>query len=400
VSESESESESKSDSDLPDFIPAHLIESEPYFDRQSTREERRGGRQAQIPPAREGLPPTYRMRADAHYVDQLTASSTGPALQLLNVDELAPPNDAAAPPPAAFVASVARHKLLQPLLVQRQRGRYRVIDGHKRLAAAIAAGLKEVPCLLHDVDDVEAAALAEAANLLRQEPASAPLPKAPAADTTATIGRELVQSLAAATSSVNLLSPTTAGLSRLVAVDLISAELWRSSCLLEAGRMLRGEKAIALAAVRPTRVLERVAGQMATEARLRGVTLGVKAIDLPSEAMLRTDENLVVVALSSMLLMTFVLVEHVHSANVAISASARTTSAVVFDVSQDAVIVPAPWAERAFDATWIDRPGGVPASVWMLGAQRIAESLGGRVSAMATVVGTTISLTLPISTGA
>jgi ParB-like chromosome segregation protein Spo0J len=46
--------------------------------------------------------------------------------------------------------------------VRRHAGRYQLIGGRKRLAAALAAGIGEVPCIVRDVDEAGAAALAEA----------------------------------------------------------------------------------------------------------------------------------------------------------------------------------------------------------------------------------------------
>jgi ParB family chromosome partitioning protein len=47
-----------------------------------------------------------------------------------------------------FLASVAEVGVRVPLLVTRHDGGYLVIDGHRRLAAAVKAGLAEVPCVL------------------------------------------------------------------------------------------------------------------------------------------------------------------------------------------------------------------------------------------------------------
>jgi ParB family chromosome partitioning protein len=46
---------------------------------------------------------------------------------------------------AAFVASIAEAGILVPLRITPDDGSYRVIDGHRRLAAAIEAGMTEVP---------------------------------------------------------------------------------------------------------------------------------------------------------------------------------------------------------------------------------------------------------------
>ena len=60
----------------------------------------------------------------------------------------------------ALVDSVKRFGVLEPLLVQKREGRYKLLAGHRRFVAARAAGLREVPCLVHRVDDLEAAARA------------------------------------------------------------------------------------------------------------------------------------------------------------------------------------------------------------------------------------------------
>lgn len=114
---------------------------------------------------REGLPPTYRMRADAHYVDQLDAHRDVPVVRLIPTRQIEAadltPGDGA----PAFARSIATHGILQPLLVRRNGQRYQLIAGRRRLGAALMAGLTEVPCVVHDVDPASAAVLAEADNL-------------------------------------------------------------------------------------------------------------------------------------------------------------------------------------------------------------------------------------------
>src|SRR5512144_2976346 len=102
----------------------------------------------ETPAAREGLPPGYRMRHDAHYVDRLSEPAA-PQVQLIRVTDIdgARPNAAAAARDLApLVGSIRRFGLLQPLLVRRHNGRYNLIAGGRRLAAAVAAGVSEVPC--------------------------------------------------------------------------------------------------------------------------------------------------------------------------------------------------------------------------------------------------------------
>ena len=82
--------------------------------------------------------PRYRMRADAHYVEQLDSGLLNSPIRFLEVRR--PRVSAMATmrsPSAAFVESIRRHGVLQPLLVRSRGGRHLVIAGRKRLAAAM-----------------------------------------------------------------------------------------------------------------------------------------------------------------------------------------------------------------------------------------------------------------------
>ena len=102
-------------------------------------------------PEREGLPRNYRMRADAHYVDQLEAPAQ-PVIRMVKLGQIDCRDLPASDRVEALTRSVGIHGVLQPMLVKRQGGRYSLIAGRKRLAAAIAAGLTTVPCTLHDAE--------------------------------------------------------------------------------------------------------------------------------------------------------------------------------------------------------------------------------------------------------
>jgi len=118
---------------------------------------------------REGLPPAFRMRADAHYVEQLDGALPAVTVQFIAVHAI-DVSDAPADALPALVESIKRHGVLEPLVVQRNNGTYKTITGQKRLAAARAAGLRDVPCLVHHVSDERAQALRE----LLRAPAPAP----------------------------------------------------------------------------------------------------------------------------------------------------------------------------------------------------------------------------------
>ena len=107
---------------------------------------------------REGLPPAFRMRADAHYVEQLDGATPNVAVQYIAVHAI-DVSDAPADALPELVESIKRYGVLEPLVVQRNNGTYKTITGQKRLAAARAAGLRDVPCLVHHVSDERAQTL-------------------------------------------------------------------------------------------------------------------------------------------------------------------------------------------------------------------------------------------------
>lgn len=65
--------------------------------------------------------------------------------------------------------SIRQHGVLQPLSVRRVGGSYELIAGERRLRAAQAAGLTEVPCILMQMDDLESGMAAMIENLQRQD---------------------------------------------------------------------------------------------------------------------------------------------------------------------------------------------------------------------------------------
>jgi ParB family transcriptional regulator, chromosome partitioning protein len=123
--------------------------------------------------AKRGLPERSVMRADSHYVDELTRRSgrhigsmlplqfiepnaAQPRTQLGNIEELA--------------ASVREKGVLEPILV-RQIGpnRYQIISGERRYRAATMAGLDEIPAIELDVDDREQLEIALIENIQRKD---------------------------------------------------------------------------------------------------------------------------------------------------------------------------------------------------------------------------------------
>jgi ParB/Sulfiredoxin domain len=189
---------------------------------------------------REGLPPQYRMRAERHYVDHLSAQSSSVPVQLIPISQLSPRPQSVSKDLDALVRSIRTHGVLQPLLVRRDRTGYHVIAGAKRLGAAITAGLAEVPCIVHHVDEAGATAL-EAAERVRGERAGGAL-RASVGGRIAEGVTAIADDLSRIRATVGLLRNTSTGFQQVVAIDLLAAQTWRALWLANVASFLSSGK--------------------------------------------------------------------------------------------------------------------------------------------------------------
>lgn len=348
-------------------------------------------------PAREGLPPSYRMRASSHYVEQLDSDSFSSPIRYIDAKTIDAREDAQ-PPSGAFVESIRRHGVLQPLLVQGRDGTYRLIAGRKRLSAALAAGLREVPCLVQRVGEREAGLLAAATNVSSVEPA--PEPPAPAADDAAQgpgrAEKALAHCLSGLASSANLLSSGTS-LTNGVAIDLVKAESARALQLLVALRVLGSGVNPVRVSVAAEVIANRAAEETAAERRLRGLDLVVR-VDEPRGTMLHVDEDLITAAVAALITATGSITHASRVRRMTLSV-VREMDGVVFRVSQDAVALNERQLARIFELDGFDRADEPAAGVLLHAAQHIAAAHRGRTTAGATVRGSSLSLVVPASAG-
>ena len=70
---------------------------------------------------------------------------------------------------AELAESIRSYGILHPLTVRRRAGRYELVAGERRLRAARLAGLREVPCMLMDVNMEDAGLIALIENLQRRD---------------------------------------------------------------------------------------------------------------------------------------------------------------------------------------------------------------------------------------
>jgi hypothetical protein len=207
------------------------------------------------------------MRADSHYVDDLPPASQ-PVIRMLPPSQIECrdlPHVAAL---GALVGSIGAHGVLQPLLVRRQGRGYALIAGRKRLAAAAAAGVAAVPCVLHDVDGQGAVALAEADNL-RPDVASH-TPSDVVVDVVRPVVRALLADLTTICASTTLMRVTERGsLTQQVGADLVDAHArraaWLAGCV--AGSF-ENDRLVPLAAI-----IQRVSDAFGARKTLAGMQL-------------------------------------------------------------------------------------------------------------------------------
>lgn len=122
--------------------------------------------------SKRGLPETLRMRHDEHYVEALAASAGAPVGRMVSIEMLDPnPNQPrqVMGDLSELMASVAEKGVIEPLIVRQRGGRYQIIAGERRYHAAVQVGLREIPVVVREVDDVEVMELALVENLQRKD---------------------------------------------------------------------------------------------------------------------------------------------------------------------------------------------------------------------------------------
>jgi len=113
------------------------------------------------------------MRHDAHYVEELTQSTTTHVGRMIPIDKLDPNPDQPRTEIGdltELTASIREKGVLEPLLVKPMPlGRWMIIAGERRWRSATAARLTEVPCIEMDVDDSAVAEIALIENMQRKD---------------------------------------------------------------------------------------------------------------------------------------------------------------------------------------------------------------------------------------
>jgi ParB-like nuclease domain len=366
----------RSRSFVPPFIPSSprpdtLVDDESYDDGSSLTND----------PAfpREGLPAGFRMRHDAHYVEQLTNRTGVPQLRLLPLRDIDAPR--AEGDLTELTRSIATYGVLQPILVRSRGGRFELVAGARRFAAAGALGLSEIPSIVVHLDDAGARAVGEQENVrVLATPPAPVLPSSP--DVTPAGLRELTQSFSTIGSCLHLLADREAQLRDRVALDLIRTEVHRAFRLVQALNVLAQEPSLVDAAVSLPALFEQVHESFTPEKRLSGATVTVEVAEGPQRT--HGDAEWLATAIAGAFGGMLALVQGTRqpAVHVAIGAS-HSRSSLKLEIAQTAVSVPT-WAlDRFFDLEWTDRQGGYQAAVELAATRRILDLSGGSVDIVA-----------------
>jgi hypothetical protein len=331
----------------------------------------------ELPPAgREGLPAGYRMRAEAHYVDDLSERSVGPVIRMISTHAIQPDHALGRTELEPLVRSIAAHGILQPLLVRGDAPPYVTIAGRNRLEAAKLAGLTTVPCVILPSDSAaQADALAHAENLRCSPPPGAEPDRRWASDADG-----FRQSLRRHMSTIQTAMTLAMGddaVTRQVGFDLARAHSYRAAWMVDAQQLVEHAPFRGTGSVAVSSAIDQIRRALAPELRLAGASLQVTFADgVGSDSV---DEQTLSVGLTGALVALLPLVELGDRPVIQVR-TARLQSSTTVEISCGHVAASRDWARRLFDESWTDRPGGWQALLGALSLKAAAERLGGEVT--------------------
>jgi hypothetical protein len=297
------------------------------------------------PRQREGLPAHYRMRAERHYVDHLS-STAGVPVQMIPIGQLSPRPQTRGRELDALVRSVRAHGIIQPLLVRKERASYQLIAGRNRLAAAVEAGLADVPCIVHHVDEAGAAAL-ESAERVRGEHVGGPL-RASVGAKIADGVKEIADDLSRLRTTLGLLSVSPKGFQHAVAVDLIAAQTWRTLWLANVASFL-STGTCAEGRPRPlSAIVDDILERFEPEGRLSRLRFAVRH---HGHAALSVNDSLVGFALTGAIIVTLSLLEPGVEASIEVHTHTVGERGFMLEVVQRHSMVPREIAARFSNET-------------------------------------------------
>jgi hypothetical protein len=349
---------------------------------------------------REGLPSHYRMRAERHYVDHLVTPTLGMPVRLIPIAYFADTHEACSGDLDALVRSIRTHGVIQPLLVRKENTAYRVIAGRRRLSAAVAVGLAEVPCIVHQVDDAGEASLRAAAEVRGDVVAARPPAATRASDPLrATVGSKLADGVSAIASDLARLRSTLdlargagKGFERAIALNFASAQTWRTLWLANATSFLATGQCQEDARKPLQTVIDDIIQCFEPECRLSGLRFAVEhaAVATP------VDRGLVGLALAGAIIVTLSFLEDAEDPFIQVESRSFADGGFALEIKQRGSLVPREIAERFSTHAFSARGAGV-VGLAAIALSHATAMYGGAAQLIAgdDVDGTVLRLTFP-----
>jgi hypothetical protein len=325
------------------------------------------------PAEREGLPRGYRMRADIHYVDQLEARSAAQPVRHVSVQEITWNETVRPADLGPLLGSIRSHGVIHPLHVRRIGQRYAIVAGRKRLAVARVLRLPTVPCLVHDLDDAAAAALAIADNVTATAVAS-PSKISPLA---VAVGRLVANHLATVQTCVDLVAGAAPSMTRSV-LDLVRTHAWRAGRLLDALALIENNAIVSERERALASVIDEVIDGFSAEGGLNAFTLRPQLAG--AAAAVRVNAGELSAGLAGAVLATIPLLDPARPSEICLAAAQVGHESVVLDVLPSSGLVSAAFTQRFFDEDSSDRPGGWSSVAGALAARALATRHGGHAT--------------------
>jgi hypothetical protein len=349
-------------------------------------------------PKREGLPAGFRMRASAHYVDQL---ETPPRPSLRNVAVAAIETDSLPDAPEHLVNSIRAHGVLEPLLVQADpRGRqYRLIAGGRRLAGARAAGLREVPCVVHTISDAEAAEWRKATRDVERHDSPAAEAPASASGWMYPAQREVESALATIESCAPLLNLSAAA-ARRGAAQVITGECRRAQRIVKALKALGDGAPLRRSSLRPADLFSRLHDGFRDEQRLVGSEVNIQIVADPALVFYGDDDLLLTAMASALAALSAAAGDRpgtpagTAARAIALTATSGAHGTMALELTDRSLVLSEAFIRTAFTATW-PVPDGDTVLMLLQAARRIAVAHGGSLALVSDARGTTARFQLP-----
>jgi hypothetical protein len=342
--------------------------------------------------AREGLPAGFRMRHDAHYVDQLTRDAGHHAVRPIAIADIDAFEEVVVPADVGPLAeSIRRVGVLEPLLVRADHGRFRLITGRQRLRAAVDAGARTVPCIVHDVDEPTAASLRDAASVRVVPAAIAPEPPV---DVAAAALASVLEGLAAATACASLADGSRGAVTTSVASALLKVELARAERIAQSAAAILRPPVPAREWVSIGALADAIASAAVPIRRGTGIEIECSAAD--ERLRVNADGRLVRAAVQGVIDALLVIVAAARGTSVRVALRpAPGTPALAVRITQTAAPVSDAAIARFFDEG-PDHPCGAAGALQLAAAAQIFRMHGGRADVSRELpAGCTVTLVLP-----